>query len=159
MSNSEQYSSLPLWVISISFLVAMVGVLSFVVSGDKQEDDTDYTSDVAAWTQDVADHSKPSELRNTFIGNVTRFSEDGSISHDEYVAIAYDYQLLKEAENITSITNSLMKIRARDGLPLLLSTDIAVDLPLEGHSDPSDNRESVNYDNNDQARTTLNEKQ
>ena len=52
-----------------------------------------------------------------------------------------------------------MKIRARDGLPLLLSTDIAVDLPLEGHSDPSDNQEGVNYDSDDQARATLNEKQ
>lgn len=145
--------------ITIIFSLMMVIVLIAFVQKDGSTD-KDYTGDVAEWTKDVAEHSEASELRNTFINNVTRFvASDGVIDEAEYNTIAYDYKLLKEHDNLTRIEGSLMKMRARDGVPLLLGSDQMVDLPFEVQPEPVIDQEDSNYDDNDEGRAVIDEEQ
>lgn len=145
--------------ITIIFSLMMVVVLIALMKKDDSTD-KDYTSDVAEWTKDIAEHSEASELRNTFINNVTRFvASDGIIDEAEYNTIAYDYKLLKEHDNITRIEGSLMKMRARDGVPLLLGSDEMVDLPFEVQPEPAIDQEDSDYDNNDEGRAVIDEEQ
>lgn len=145
--------------ITIIFSLMMVIILVIFVQKDGGTD-TDYTSDVAEWTKDIAEHSEASELRNTFINNVTRFvASDGIIDEAEYNTIAYDYKLLKEHDNITRIEGSLMKMRARDGVPLLLGSDEMVDLPFEVQPESAIDQEDSDYDNNDEGRAVIDEEQ
>lgn len=144
--------------LSAVFAVCIITILFISVKDANESYRAGYVSDVSTWVQDVADHSEPSELRNAFITNVEKFTDDGAISDDEYKILARDYKLLKESVGITAIENNLMKIRMREGVPLMITeNDIAVDLPFEALPEPINQEGDDTDDYDDQARTAVDE--
>lgn len=64
-------------------------------------------TDVAAWTQDVANNVKPSENRNKFAMIVESFTDDDLVSADEYRMINDAYSQLKSEVHFEVINESI----------------------------------------------------
>lgn len=161
MSNNKKFE-LNGWhflvFILIAFTLLMVAIIVIMVKDLNREYRATYVSDVSTWVQEVADHSEPSELRNAFITNVEKFTDDGAISDDEYKILARDYKTLKESVGMTAIENNLTKIRMREGVPLMITEgDIAVNLPFEALPEPINQEGDDTDDYDDQARTAVDE--
>ena len=161
MSNKKKFE-LKGWhffvAISIASALVMIAIVVSIVKESNREYRSNYASDVSTWLQDVGDNTEPSEVRNVFITNVENFTHDGAISDDEYKTLARDYKAVKESVGMTDIENTLVKIRVRNDVPLMINeSDIAVDLPFEVQSEPAD-EDGENNDFDDNARTAVDEK-